>query len=416
MVSEPNIRPTTSGYIFDWHNGEESYLKINISRLSDSNRGLIGEIEIWPSFMEKYPLLSGIRFNLTSERARTGLAKRLANLKPQIEWQTIIEQVCMGVIELYRQGEPVLELTSNDDVGPLEYLISPLIPIGKPTAIFGDPGSGKSALLLILAIVATLPWHDNPLRLGAPASSSPILYLDYEADADDIRRLLKAFVSGMGLGFVPLHYRRSSLPIADDLESIRNHADATKAKALFIDSTSLAAGGDLNRMDVATSYMRALRQLNMTSVSITHTSKDREAKSKTIIGSVLFEAGFRSVFECRGQEEDDILDIALFHRKFNLGAKQKTLGYRINFNCQGNTVEWLDPKNVPEFVARMSNTRQILELLKGGSKSVREIIDELEISMPIACMALKRLSDKKLVVKLDEKQWGLLDKNAPLLS
>ena len=406
MVSEPSIHPTATGYQFDW----EEYLKIAVGRLKDDSRGLTGEIEVWPSFMDDYPLLSGIRFNLTSERARTGLAKRLGTLKPKIEWQAIIEQVCMGIIELYRQGEPVIEINSTDDIAPLEYLISPIIPKGKPTAIFGDPGSGKSTLLSIFSIVAALPWHDNPLKLGAPSKPTPVLYLDYEADADDLRRLLKAFSEGMDLGPVPLYYRRCSVPIADDLESIRNHASNVKAEAVFVDSTSLAAGGDLNRMDVATAYLRALRELKMTSVSLTHTSKDRESKAKTIIGSVLFEAGFRSVFECRGQEDDDMLDIALFHRKFNLGKKTQPLGYRISYNCHGNSISWHDPKNVAEFVERMGNKTRILDLLKQGALTQKEMTEKLDISYQAVYSALSGLRKGNQVTELEGKRWGLLSK------
>ena len=411
MISDPIIVPTPLGYNFLWggDNDDDFSAKAVITRINDSSRGLLAEIEIWSSFMTDYPLLSGIRFNMTSERARTGLAKRLYSLYQKIDWQNVVEKICLGVIELSRQGEPVQELTSNDDIAPLDYLIAPIIPKGKPTAIFGDPGSGKSTLLLILAIVACLPWWDNPLHLIAPAVPSPILYLDYEADADDLRRQLKSFTDGHELGLTQLNYRRCSLPITEDLEAIHNYASAIKAKALFIDSTSLAAGGDLNRMDVATAYIRALRQLKMTSVSVSHTSKERDAKTKTIIGSVLFEAGFRSVWECRGQEDDKTLDIGLFHRKFNLGAKRNPLGYRITYNGQSNTIEWFDPSNVPEFVARMSHTKQILELLKRGGFETRQIAEELDISLAAASMALSRLAKKDQVIKND-KMWGLLYK------
>lgn len=407
-MTEPKITSTINGYRLEW---AEDKLEIVVSRIRVHSDGKItGDVslilgkakQVEPSF----------NFNFTSEQTRKRLTNSLIEKYPDWKdnWMSIIDELSRQIQKSATEGEPVIQITSNDDVFPLEYLVSPIIPLNKPTAIFGDPGAGKSQLLLILAIVAALPWHDNPLKLGAPKESTPILYLDYEADPDDLRRSLRAFVDGMELGWVPIHYRRCSIPIAEDIEAIRNHADAVGAKAIFIDSTSLAAGGDLNKMDVATSYIRALRQMKLTSVSLSHTSKDRESKSKTIIGSVLFEAGFRSVFECRGQEDEHTLDIALFHRKFNLGAKQPTMGYRISYNGQGNTVEWYDPSSVPEFVARMSIAKQILDLLKSGSKTLTEITDDLGVSMPAASMALKRLANKNHVTKLAGKQWGLLSK------
>jgi len=116
------------------------------------------------------------------------------------------------------------------------------------------------------------------------------------------------------------------------------------------------------------------------------------------------------VFECRGQEDDDALDIALLHRKFNLGGKVHPLGYRIHYNNTGNTITWHDPKSVPEFVERMGNNRRILELLKDGPLQMKEITELLEITFPAASMALNRLEKKQLVLRLGEKQWGLVSK------
>lgn len=399
------IQDNLTGYTFHW---PEHKLSAKIARIHPHTDGrLTADISFTlGSKKHQEPTFS---FNFSSAQVRKQLVKNLEEKYPEwkTHWLSVIDELIREVQRLSMTGEPIIELASTDEVADLEYLVHPIIPLNKPTAIFGDPGSGKSQLLLILAIVAALPWHDNPLKLTAPAESTPILLLDYEADEDDVRRSLKALAHGMDLGYIPIHYRRCSLPIADDLEAIRNHVDAIGAKAVFIDSTSLAAGGDLNKMDIASSYIRALRQLKMTSVSLTHTSKDRDSKSKTIIGSVLFEAGFRSVFECRGQEDDDILDIALLHRKFNLGGRLKPIGYRIQYNGQGNTIAWHDPGNVPEFVERMGTNRRILELLKEGPLPMKEITDELDLTYPAVTMALKRLVSKKQVIKLDDKQWGL---------
>jgi len=402
----PEIQENLTGYTLHW---QEHKLTAKITRLKNHSDGkLTGDISL--TLGSKNQQEPTFLFNFTSAQTRKILIKSLDEKYPEWKWLPIIDELTREVQRISSAGEPTIKIASTDEYAPLEYLVEPIIPLGKPTAIFGDPGSGKSQLLLILAIVAALPWQDNPLKLGAPKESSPILLLDYEADEDDIRRSLHHFAEGMDLGYIPIDYRRCSLPIADDLEAIRNHVDAIGAKAVFIDSTSLAAGGDLNRMDVATNYIRALRQLKLTSVSLTHTSKDRDAKTKTIIGSVLFEAGFRSVFECRGQEDDDTLDIALLHRKFNLGGKVHPLGYRIHYNGAGSSISWHDPKSVPEFVERMGNNRRILDLLKGGPLPMKEITEILEITYQAANISLNRMEKKQLVLKLSDKQWGLASK------
>ena len=350
------------------------------------------------------------RINIETERSRNTLAKSLTELYPNkdLDWQDSIEYIAEKTMRELEHGEPVVLVSSTDEVSDLEYLIYPLIPLGKPTAIFGDPGSGKSQLAIIFNIIAALPWTDNPLRLTTPSKPAKLLFLDYEADIEDSRRQLESFTRGMDLGFCELLYRRCSIPISDDLEGIRNYIDELKIDGLIIDSVSLAAGGDLNRMDVATNYIRALRSLGtgITSISFAHTSKDRESKNKTILGSVLFEAGFRNVFEIRASENEDSLDIALFHRKANLSKRLASLGFRINYMETGNTVEWLDTRSVPEFVQRMSVNKQVLQELKHGKLSTKELSENLDVKLSDVNVAITRLKKAGQIVG-DSKGWGL---------
>ncbi len=228
------------------------------------------------------------RLNIETDSARKRLAKELSERYPvkNLDWPDTVEYIAEKTMRELEHGEPVITIQSTDEYSELKYLIHPIVPEGKPTAIFGDPGSGKSQLAVILSMVMTLPWTDNPLKLGAPDNPVKVLFLDYEADIDDIQRQLALFTGGMDLGYGSIEYRRCSLPISDDLEGIRTHIEETGARCLIIDSVSLAAGGDLNRMDVATNYVRSLRSLgsDITTISLAHTSKDRESKVKTILG------------------------------------------------------------------------------------------------------------------------------------
>ena len=409
-MTSPTFQNKGTKYMFGW---PEYNLEAHVSRIHLNHERAVCHLLFTSSHEESNPHILQTRFNLESARARSELAKEMASRykikDTPIDWKNLLEYLSAKILQEYERGEPVIEISSDDDVGPLEYLIEPIAPLNKPTVIFGDPGSGKSQLAIILSILVILPWADNPLRLVPPKEPTISLFCDYEADGDDIRRQLKGFVVGMGLGFVPLYYRRCTFPVVDDIEAIRNHMEAINAKCLFIDSTSLAAGGDLNRMDVATSYFRSLRQLNVTTISLSHTSKDRESKSKTILGSVLFEAGARSVWECRGQEDEDTLDLAMFHRKANLSKKSKPLGYRITYSDSGNMITWHDPRSVAEFVERMGTNQRIFELLKEGYLSTEEITKALDISQANCRVALKRLKDKGLAIKAGD-QWGLLHK------
>lgn len=427
-ITEPVIQRTPAGgYRFSWYAGAEQVLTIVARRIHEKSGSIYAEVSAEHFYSDgvigkqSSPMLA-LRVNLSSKRGRDEIIKRLSDLHIErqleehyglgnrVSWQELIEQVAGEIIRREQEGEPVIEITSNDEVKKLEYLIAPIAPLNKPTVLFGDPDSGKSQLLLLLGLIVYLPWTDNHLHLIAPPVHHNILFLDYEADADDLRRQMKHLVDGMGLGYASIYYRRCSLSLSSDFESISSHAQAINADVIFIDSISLACGGELNSTELATSYFRALRQLKATTISVAHTNKDRESKSKTILGSVLFEAGARSVWEVRGDNDKDTLDIGLFHRKANLGAKSKPLGYRFTYNDGGTTVEWYDPKNVAEFIKRMTYAQQVIAALQRGKLSTTQLVEKLQMERAAVDNATSKLKRKNQIMG-DSNGWGLPSKD-----
>lgn len=331
-------------------------------------------------------------------------------------WKDVLEYVSVTSLREYEKGEPVIEVFSNEEATPLDYLLYPIAPLNKPTVLFGDPGAGKSQLAIIFMMILSLPWHDNKLQLKPCNDPVKSLFLDYEADVEDVRRQLRYLTDGMELGLTNLYYRRCSTPLADDLEAIQNNIDNIGARCVIIDSTSLAAGGDLNHMDVATSYFRSLRQLNITTISLAHTSKDRETHNKTILGSVLFEAGARSVWEVRGQEEENALDIVMLHRKANLSARSKPLGYKLSYDPNSIKISWHDPESIPEFVERMGTQARILSAIKSNTTMTA---DQLKEDLPDLTInnirrVLSYLKDKSKIILLDRGVYGLASKQISL--
>lgn len=397
-------------YVFRWEGFTAELTKVKMSR--DTT---ICQLVIYPPGGVSFRT----RLNLESSVTRSKLAKELAGRFKGQEWADILEDITNRTLEEFEKGEPVVEIHSTDEVPDLEYLVAPIIPLGKPSVFFGDPGAGKSQMAAIINLLTYFhDWYDNPLRLVPPKRAMRGLVLDWEADEDDWRRQIKWFTDAFGLGYAEMFYRRCSLPLAQDLEAIKSHIDTVHANYIILDSVSLAAGGDLNHMDVATNYFRALRQINLTSVSLAHTSKDRESTSKTILGSVLFEAGARNVWEVRGQENGDCLDVCMFHRKSNLSKKHTPLGYRITYKMVNDiksypeSMEWLDPKSVPEFLERMDANSRILQLLRTarvtGEKVTSEaLVTSLNIKRGAIDTAISRLR-KANIITGNSKDWQLV--------
>jgi len=297
----PNIKTTLTGYEVDW---PDEKVLAKVSQVRSHSDGRLTAYLTYFLGAEKHqePKFS---INFSSSQTRKQLVNMLSEKYPEWEptfWQTSVDELCREMQAVVDEGEPVVSISSEDTLPELKYLIYPLFPLGKPTCVFGNPGAGKSQFAVLMTLIAGLPWHDNPLGLVAPEEPHKFLYLDYEGDSSDVARTLIRVAKGMRLGPCNIKYRRCYLPLAQDVDSIRTHMERIGADAVIIDSVSLAAGGDLNKMELATAYIRALRAFgpDVTTISFAHTSKDRESKSKTIIGcyaegtDVLTSAGWKA--------------------------------------------------------------------------------------------------------------------------
>jgi len=406
LMSIPNITESISGYTFRW---DDLKLSLKISRLRIHNDGRVtGEVLITTDSQNMYPILyPQTQLNFSSSTTRQHLINILKAQYPQWDWVQIIDQVSYKIQEMVKAGEPVQELWTHDEVKPPEFLLEPILIKGLPTVIFGEKGVLKSSLSLLFCVCLILPWHDNPLGLSVPTRSIKTLYLDWEADNEVIQWTTKKLQNGLDLPSFPIYYRRCALPLADDVEQIQNHIINTGAEVVVIDSLGAAAGGEeLGKSQPATSFYAALRRLNVTSLIIGQTSKDTEAKKKTIYGSTLFSYYARNIFELVKSEEDsDEIDVALFHRSFNLGGLHKPIGFRMTFNDNEIKVE-SKPVSVREFFNKVSTQAKLLELLKGGAMTVEEIIQELEIKRNNAHIVIHRLRERKQITKVGNK-WGL---------
>ena len=405
MVTEPIVKPLPNGYEFLWCQGEEWVISISIVKLNESHGALSGELSIKHEFKDK-PTISGIRFNLVSQQARNTISKRLteAKLIPGLDWPQIIDQICAETIKRHREVEPHQELWTSEDIQPPGYLLEPLMPLNQPTIIFGEGGIGKSEMALVILICLSLPWYDNPLGLITPDHSVKTLYLDYETDEREILWRAKSLQIGMELPPFNVNYRRCNVPLANDIESIKGIINDIKAEALIIDSLGYASGGELKESSSAISFFSSLRQLKTTSLILAHTSKDKEAKVRSVFGSAYFTFAARSIWEARKSQEvgEDELSIALFHRKANLSKLHHPLGYKLNFNGHKTFIETEDTRNVDEFLKEYGTQTRIYELLKGEPMSIKDIAEALDLTEGNTRVAISRLNKKGKLSKRGE--------------
>ncbi len=404
-MSNPTIRRTVGGYCATW---EEDQIKIELTRIRETKSFTSCEMVITctaPSAPS--PHIKQTSFSLTAAEKRGPLARELSKVY-QADWDVILEQLCVKALTEIRRGEPVVVLgAEGNDTTPPEWLIEPFILRNQANVIFGEPGAAKSTFALILASIAAVQWQDNPGLLPCPKQPEHVLWLDWETDRSVISWQLSCIQRGHGFDLpYEIFYRRCSTPLADDVEQIKACVDEYKASLIVLDSLGLAAGGDLNSPEPALRFFTGLRQLNATSILLAHTARNTESNNKHIFGSMFFEAQARNIWEIvKTPDDENSIVVGLYHKKPPpFGKLHKPLGYKFTFNevDKETSFEYHDPKSIEEFLERMGTNTRILELLKTGNKTPKEIKESLRLSESSCYVSLKRLKDKGLIIKRDD--------------
>lgn len=406
-MSKPDIEEGAGFYRFHW---PDQQIYILLKRVREHRDGrTTGEVTISTDAEGYSPLLHRALFNLSSTETRVRLGKLLDQRFPEAHWEVLLETFCYLALERIRQGEPAIELwTTQESIEAPQYLLGPVMPIDKPTIIFGEGGVGKSLLALVFAMCITLPWQNNPLGLAVSEGSRAGLYLDYETDNKEIGWRMKCLRVGLGLPDFYINYRRCTLPLPDELEDIQGIIAETKSKWVIVDSLGAASGGNLNEAETAIRFFAALRSLKTTSLLIAHTAKESLGRGRGVFGSVFYFNSARSVWELKQVQEvgEDEISLGLYHRKSNVSRLHSPLGFKIVFNEDSYVVGQQDLSEVPALQRGQSTQVQILGLLRHGSMKVVALKEELDISDNAVRQALAKLKRAEKVIKVGD-EWGL---------
>jgi DNA-directed RNA polymerase specialized sigma24 family protein len=406
-VAKPIVKLTGTRQEFYW---EEEKIYALVSRIHEHSDGrTTAEVLLKVNRPDIPSHIIHTQLNLLSARSKKQLIEEAEDRYPlpQGRWTNIVEQLCEGSLENYRKGKPAKEIwpVEGEETPEAPFLIKPLLYKDKPTIIFGEGSTGKSYLALTLGILTQLPYPDNPL--GLLPQRANVLYLDYEADETEFRKRLTLLGNGLGVSPVPILYRECELPLVDDIDHLEQVVAEHEIGFIIIDSLGVAAGNaNLNDAPTATAFYSALRRLKVTSLIITHTSKEERSKA-TPFGSVYFTNLARSVFEVRRHQEREANEIAidLVHIKNNQGPLLEHQGFKIEFKPDRATVTRMEPRTIPEFLEKMSLKARITQLLKEeGKASSSDIAEMLDAPEETVRRTLNRY--KNIFVKIN-RQWGL---------
>ena len=354
----------------------EAGLLLFFREVHSSSQGLMAEVEIFQDIAGERRQHYWSDLNLKAARSKTALAKLMAGRVPSYEqWETLIEMLCYLTAQEFRKPSDVFEI-GHEEPPARTYRVAPLLAADEPTVFFGEGGSGKTWLALLLSMCIA---SGQPLA-GLQPVAGKVLYIDYETNKETLERRIRMLARGMGISYPSLLYYRGGLPLAKDIASLKAHVLNNAISHVFIDSASLAVGGQLENVEAVGQFFSALRQLACGSTIITHTAKNGQEGKRTAFGSVYWTNLSRSVWEVLGNQEEgsNFLSIGIKHAKVNEEGKQPRLGFGVTFEADRVRFEARSVDSLPGLQQMHTALGQVIAAIgqfATGKATIRDIAD-----------------------------------------
>ena len=273
----------------------------------------------------------------------------------------------------------------NDVVASfIHWLFYPYIAVGKITLLEGDPGVGKSWILLAMAVAVSI---GKGLFGNESYEPGNVLLLSAE---DGLSDTIKHRLEKMGGDHTKIFAVKVPLVLNEDgLKKIEEVITEIKPKLVTIDPLVAYLGGDvdLHRANETRQVMSHLAYLaeryECSIVALRHLTKG--GKEKAIyrgLGSIDFLAAVRSALLV-GHDPRDKNKRAIVHLKSNIGPLGDSYGYTI----QDGEFQWTGPSDLTAAqihsadpsadTSALDEAKDFLtEKLSGGRAPSRELMEE----------------------------------------
>ena len=253
-----------------------------------------------------------------------------------------------GVTPLLGKRDTVtpIRFSEMDPPGSREYVVAGLVPKDHITGFYGDGGAAKSVLALS---AGTAISGEAEEWLGRKLQNCPVLYVDFELDADEQRRRAYQVARGVYLERPPrdlLYVSGLGQSPGKVLAGCLDVCDAEGVGLVIVDSLGIALEGDAeSARDVIKfhrNYLDPFRAAGVTLLVIDHQGKTQGAEryqSKRAFGSVYKENLARSVLQVEpGDRGKGLLTVTIRQTKHNFGPKAGPFGARLTFSEEEITV------------------------------------------------------------------------------
>lgn len=311
--------------------------------------------------------------------------------------------------------EPKLKLINMDsvEVEQIEWLLYPFIPYGKVTIIQGDPGEGKTTMVLQIIAKLTrgepiLPVTDTTKEKRSDEADIENTDSDVEGNIQEQSSILPVNViyqtaeDGLGDTIKPrllaagadcskvLVIDDSDLPLTMSDIRLEEAIVQTKAKMVVLDPIQgfLGAEVDMHRANEIRPLMKRVAVLaekyHCAVILIGHMNKNSNGKSSYRgLGSIDFQAAARSVLIV-GRVKDEPEVRVVCHTKSSLAPEGTSIAFRLDKN---NGFEWIGEYDISADELLNGDGRGqkgrkakefLLEILENGGMTQKKIAEEAE--------------------------------------
>ena len=251
-----------------------------------------------------------------------------------------------------RRNEPNLKLINMEqvEIEKIGWLLYPFIPFGKVTIVQGDPGEGKTTMVLqIIAKLtkgeAVLPSDSDESALEEKTMVLEPVNVIYQTAEDGLGDTIKPRLLSAGADC-------SRVMVIDDGDQALTMMDArleeaiiqTKARLVVLDPIQgfLGADVDMHRANEIRPLMKRVALLaekyHCAIILIGHMNKNSNGKSSYRgLGSIDFQAAARSVLIV-GRIKDEPEIRVVCHVKSSLAPEGKSIAFRLD---KDTGFEWI---------------------------------------------------------------------------
>jgi AAA domain/NrS-1 polymerase HBD domain len=239
----------------------------------------------------------------------------------------------------------VFSFRGREKPGPRESIVEGILWRGHAGSWYGAGGIAKSLLALHLALTIADPAQRY--WFGFKVVNAPVLYMDFELDADEHHRRALELCAGEGRELPEDFYymNASELSAEEAFSKAREFCEDKGVGLVIVDSVGFALEGDSEAArDVLTFFKLFINPLKATGVTpllIDHQAKiikGEKYSDKEAFGSVYKGNSIRSAFQLRGGVEANEITATFTHKKANFGPKLEDFTLVITFEGEKVTV------------------------------------------------------------------------------